>query len=90
MRFKSKKVMLGASLVPALAVVVSLPAQGRSSAKHSEPPPDRSSEPAWSSDGRCVAFRGGNYPDSEIWIANADGSGAVRITHNQYPDEFPV
>ena len=38
--------------------------------------------PAWSPDGRMIAFistRDGNY---EIYLMNADGSGQTNLTHN--------
>jgi TolB protein len=34
----------------------------------------------WSPDGKKIAFITGNYPTSEIYVMNADGSGAVKLT----------
>ena len=47
-----------------------------------------SAEPAWSPDGKRIAFtraisQAGNQPlDWEIYAMNADGTGVVRLTHN--------
>ena len=45
--------------------------------------------PAWSPDGRQIAFyseRDGNW---EIYLMNADGSGLTRLTDNPANDWFP-
>jgi TolB protein len=53
------------------------------------------SAPAWSPDGRKIAFvgsRDGNFGrhSLEIYIMNADGSGVLRLTHNTVQDSDPV
>src|SRR3954453_4910747 len=40
----------------------------------------RQAQAAWSPDGTKVAFRVGPDGDSEIWVVNADGTGAHQIT----------
>ena len=52
--------------------------------------PGHDSDPAWSPDGRKIAFttkREGNF---EIYVMNADGSGQRNLTRNSAPDRFPV
>ena len=47
------------------------------------------SSPAWSPDGRRIAFdstRDGNF---EIYVMNADGSGVTRLTNNDAWDWYP-
>lgn len=48
--------------------------------------------PAWSPDGRRFAFVRGDWVNgaSEIYVMNADGSGARRLTHNRVADGFPA
>ena len=44
--------------------------------------------PAWSPDGRRIAFtsnRDGNY---EIYLVNPDGSGLYRVTHHPERDDY--
>jgi Tol biopolymer transport system component len=45
--------------------------------------------PYWSADGSKIAFQRitGNPGGSELFQANADGTGVVQLTHNQYWDE---
>ena len=48
------------------------------------------SAPAWSPDGRKIAFttkRDGNF---EVYVMNADGSGQRNVTRNPAPDRAPV
>lgn len=42
-------------------------------------------EPAWSSDGRRLAFVSTRTGHTEIWTSQADGSGAVQLTHFSGP-----
>lgn len=38
-------------------------------------------QPAWSPDGRQIAYTSGNGPEeSQIWLVNADGTGSSRLT----------
>ena len=47
--------------------------------------------PAWSPDGRKIAFVRGVWPrPSEIYVMNADGSGQRRLTRDLAPDGFPA
>ena len=43
--------------------------------------------PRWSNDGRQVTFEGNNASGSQVWIANADGTGARQLTET--PDGCP-
>ncbi|TML99831.1 MAG: hypothetical protein E6G10_17740 [Actinobacteria bacterium] len=45
----------------------------------------RQGQAAWSPDGARVAFRVGPDGDSEIWVVNADGTGAHPITDTPNP-----
>ena len=38
--------------------------------------------PAWSPDGRKIAFEGGPYATSSVYVVNADGSGQRRLARN--------
>jgi Tol biopolymer transport system component/tRNA A-37 threonylcarbamoyl transferase component Bud32 len=40
------------------------------------------SSPAWSPDGRYIAFDSDRDGDAEIYVMNADGSGLIRLTNN--------
>jgi TolB protein len=46
--------------------------------------------PAWSPDGRNLAFSSSRSGDPEIYIADASGAGARRITSFRGPDVSPV
>jgi TolB protein len=46
--------------------------------------------PAWSSDGSKLAFSSSRSGDSEIWIADADGNDARRVTSLKGPDVSPA
>ncbi len=46
--------------------------------------------PAWSPDGREVAYSSSRSGDPEIWISDASGGGARRITTFRGPDVSPV
>ena len=50
---------------------------------------DNTQYPAWSPDGRKIAFQaGGVLPLSwDIYVANADGSGAANLTRSSVPDD---
>lgn len=51
---------------------------------------ERGSEPAWSPDGKQLLITSGKYPDTEIYLINADGTDAKRLTNNTFPDHYPV
>ena len=46
--------------------------------------------PAWSSDGSKIAFSSSRSGDSEIWVADANGGSAHRITSLKGPDVSPT
>ena len=48
------------------------------------------SAPAWSPDGRQIAFESDADGDREIYVMNADGSNVRQITHNTLWDEGPA
>ena len=43
--------------------------------------------PRWSNDGRQVTFEGNDASGSQVWVANADGTGARQLTET--PDGCP-
>jgi dipeptidyl aminopeptidase/acylaminoacyl peptidase len=45
--------------------------------------------PAWSPDGSKIAFSSYRTGHSEIWVMNADGSGATALTNSQSLDSDP-
>ncbi|MCY4473859.1 MAG: hypothetical protein OXC83_00275, partial [Chloroflexi bacterium] len=46
--------------------------------------------PAWSPDGRRIAFVSDRDGDDDIYVMNADGSGVVRLTDNDADDFSPA
>ena len=46
--------------------------------------------PAWSPDGRELAYSSSRSGDPEIWISDASGGGARRVTSFRGPDVSPV
>ena len=48
------------------------------------------SSPAWSPDGRRIAFGSGRDGNREIYVMNADGSGVTRLTYNEAIDSGPA
>lgn len=50
----------------------------------------RAYAPAWSPDGSKLAFVSGRSGDEEIYVANADGNGARRLTRAAGPDLSPA
>ena len=45
----------------------------------------------WSPDGSKIAFTSDRDGDFEIWVMNANGTGAVQLTHNSgYNDYNPA
>jgi Tol biopolymer transport system component len=51
---------------------------------------DGASQPAWSPDGRLLAFTATAGGDAELWVARADGTAATRITHARGADWLPL
>lgn len=47
-------------------------------------------EPAWSPDGRYLAFSGQKAGDTQIYLTRADGSGVVRVTTSAGPNWNPL
>jgi TolB protein len=51
-------------------------------------------DPSWSSDGSRIAFRSAPHPGaaaigpSDIWVVNADGTGARHLTHHPQADNW--
>jgi Tol biopolymer transport system component len=45
--------------------------------------------PAWSPDGRRIAFQSNRTGDHEIFVMNADGSGVVQLTDSDGIDAHP-
>jgi TolB protein len=48
---------------------------------------DRS--PAWSPDGKAIAFASERDGNSEIYVMNADGTEQKRVTDNVAYDDYP-
>ena len=48
------------------------------------------SQPAWSPDGRKIAFVSNRYGSDDIFTVNADGSALLRLTRNPAGDGAPV
>ena len=57
---------------------------------------DGTGEPAWSPDGRQLAFVSRRHQmygfpgDLAVYVINADGSGLMRLTNSPAPDEWPA
>lgn len=82
--------LTSAGLVLAAAVLFAAPGTGQSVDREAADPPERQSEPSWSPDGTRIAFRGGSFPDVDIWLADADGSDPVRVIDHPAADGYPV
>ena len=52
--------------------------------------PARDDSPAWSPDGRRIAFTSERDGNAETYLMNADGSNPVRLTDNPAWDLFPA
>jgi TolB protein len=51
--------------------------------------PANDDSPAWSPDGRFVAFTSEREGNSEVHVMNRDGTGVVRLTQNPARDDSP-
>jgi hypothetical protein len=51
--------------------------------------PDDDYAPGWSPDGSRIAFTSTQGGRAQIWVMNADGSGAANISRNAYEDSYP-
>jgi len=49
----------------------------------------RRAAPAWSPDGRKIAFVSYRDGNAEVYVMNADGSGQRNLTRNPATDRFP-
>ena len=47
------------------------------------------SDPAWSPDGRRIAFVSTRSGNADLWVMNADGTGLTQVTDNQGSVRFP-
>ena len=47
-------------------------------------------DPAWSPDGRRIAFMSDRDGNREIYLINADGTGLTRLTYNPAADQRSV
>ena len=46
------------------------------------------SQPAWSPDGASIAFLSDRSGAENLWVMRADGTGALRVTDNDGPNEY--
>lgn len=73
-------------------------ANGKHSARLSEEKGDPSTpqglffqnEPAWSPDGRLIAFTSNRDGRTHIFVMNADGTGTRRVTNTTHSDDHPT
>ena len=52
--------------------------------------PAKDVRPAWSPDGRRIAFVSRRDGNSEVYVMNADGSGKRNLTRDRASDDFPT
>ena len=48
--------------------------------------PAQDREPAWSPDGQRLAFRSDRAGNNDVWVMNADGTGATNLTNDGAPE----
>ena len=46
--------------------------------------------PAWSPDGKRIAFASNREGDADLYVLNADGSGVTRVTVDPRDDSYPT
>ena len=51
---------------------------------------DEDRSPAWSPDGKQIAFTSDRNGDWETFVMNADGTGVTQLTDNDVNDAFPI
>src|SRR3954463_15286948 len=77
----------GAPVALAVAIHASLPLTGDARAS-TDPVSD--DEPAWSPNGRLIAFSSTRDGNGEIYVMNADGTRPRRLTRNPLDDTDPT
>lgn len=80
-------------LIPTTVVACGVdgePAVARAAEAVLDSVPEAQSEPNWSHDGTRIAFRGGSFPEVDIWVAGADGGAAARLTDHPAAESYPV
>lgn len=90
--FRARRSLVGAALVLAalLGWAGVTAAEQRLALARLTTDPAHDVRPAWSPDGRRIAFqssRGGRY---QIWTINADGSDERRLSHSQMDERHPA
>jgi TolB protein len=53
-------------------------------------PPNFTSRPAWSPDGRRITFAAGDTVSSHLYAIDVDGSGLLELTHGSVSDQAPA
>jgi Tol biopolymer transport system component len=76
----------GSTNVPSDLYVMN--ADGSSQTRLTSAPFDHS-DPAWSHNGRKIAFTGGGNKNEQIYVANADGSSAKQLTRDRFDNWGP-
>lgn len=66
-----------------------MPAAGGRSRQLTRTPLKSENAPAWSPDGTKIAYQLGTYRGGDIYVINADGTGATQLTTNAKHDAFP-
>lgn len=69
--------------------IVLLEPSGRFAGRLTKSSEEDSTSPAWSRDGKRIAFQSGDFNKPSIYVMNADGSGRKRITPPKGNDRNP-